>query len=70
LSLDLSKIDKENVRDIISICLSVYVWRSWYNVVTIKNKNSTFRMANIAFEISYTKGGSQGPEHPGDDISI
>jgi hypothetical protein len=52
------------------MCFAVYIWRSWFNVVTIKNKDDDFLNAKLCLEISYNYARRAGPNHPGGGILV
>ena len=62
--------EKPVLLDSLTICFTTYVWKSWFNLLAIKNKTAAFRKSFLAFEISYLYSKSREPKHPGDDVTI
>ena len=48
----------------------MYIWRSWFNILALKNKNLTYRESFLALEIVYMYDRRQDPKHPGDDVIV
>ena len=64
VSLDLKHIEKP-LQDSLTLCSSVFIWRSRLNFVALKTKESDHRHSIILLETSYKNRHKTDTEHPG-----
>jgi hypothetical protein len=69
-SVDLERINMSALQDSLTMCFSAFIWRSWFNVLAIKNKKLHYRSSILAMEISYRYNQESGPHHPGTTATI
>jgi len=69
-SVDLTNIDMGLLNDTLTMCFSVFIWRSHTNVLALKNISNDYRHSILLLESSFKSSPATDPIHPGMNVSV